>query len=75
MISFGDVGRLLIFFGFFLILLGLVLTFAGKIPHLGKLPGDIQIHKKGVDIYFPLATSLIISILLTIILNVFFRHK
>jgi len=75
MISFGDVGRLLIFFGTIIILLGLVLTFAGKIPHLGKLPGDIEIHKKGLDIYFPLATSLVISLLLTIILNVFFRHR
>ncbi|MFA6129997.1 MAG: DUF2905 domain-containing protein [Candidatus Omnitrophota bacterium] len=48
---------------------------AGKFPHLGKLPGDIEIHKKGLDIYFPLATSLIISLIFTIIINIFFRHK
>ena len=75
MFSLTDIGKLLIFFGIILILLGLVFTFAGKIPHLGKLPGDIAIHKKGLDIYFPLATSLIISFLLTIIINIFFRHK
>ena len=75
MFSLTDIGKLLIFFGIILILLGLVFTFAGKIPHLGKLPGDIAIHKKGWDIYFPIATSLIISLLLTIILNVFIRNK
>lgn len=71
MISFGDIGRLLIFFGIILILLGVVLSFAGKIPYLGKLPGDIEIHKKGLDIYFPLVTSLVISLILTVILNIF----
>jgi len=75
MFSLTDIGKLLIFFGIILILLGLVFTFAGKITHLGRLPGDIAIHKKGLDIYFPLATSLIISLLLTIIINIFFRHK
>jgi len=75
MFSFSDIGKLLIFFGIILVLLGLVFTLAGKIPHLGKLPGDIEIHKKGLDIYFPLATALVISLLLTIILNVFFKHK
>jgi hypothetical protein len=75
MSSLPDLGKLLIFFGIILILLGLFFTLAGKIPHLGKLPGDIAIHTKNVNIYFPLATSLIISLILTIILNVFFRHK
>ncbi len=73
--SLPGLGKLLIFFGIILILSGLVFTFAGKIPHLGKLPGDIEIHKKGLDIYFPLAASLIISLLLTIILNVILRNK
>lgn len=70
-----DIGRVLIFFGILMILLGFVFTCAGKIPHLGKLPGDITIHKKGLDIYFPLVTSLIISLLLTIIINVIIKHK
>ncbi len=70
MFSLEDIGRVLIFFGIIMILLGLVLAFAGKIPHLGKLPGDIAIHTKRVHFYFPLATSLVISLLLTIIINV-----
>jgi hypothetical protein len=75
MFSLTDFGRMLIFFGIILILLGLIFTFSGRISHLGKLPGDFEIHKKGLNIYFPLATSLIISLLLTIILNLFFRNK
>lgn len=41
----------------------------------GKLPGDIAIHTKRVHFYFPIVTSLIISLLLTIIINIIFRHK
>jgi len=75
MSSLESIGKLLIFFGIFMILLGLLFMLAGKIPHLGRLPGDIAIHTKRVHFYFPLATSLIISLLLTIIINVIFRHK
>ena len=73
--SVPDFGKILIFFGFILILTGLFFLLAGKIPHIGKLPGDIEIHKKGLDIYFPLATCLIISLVFTVILNIIFRHK
>jgi len=75
MSSLADLGKLFICFGIILILLGLVFTFAVKIPHLGRLTGDITIHAKRTHFYFPVATSLIISFLLTIIINVFFRHK
>jgi len=75
MCSFESIGRILIFFGIIIIFTGLFFMLAGKIPHLGKLPGDIMLRAKNTHIYFPLATSLIISILLTIILNIFFRHK
>jgi len=75
MYSLESIGRILIFFGIIIIFTGLLFMFAGKIPHLGRLPGDIAIRAKNTRIYFPLATSLIISILLTIILNIFFRHK
>ncbi|MCX5699647.1 MAG: DUF2905 domain-containing protein [Candidatus Omnitrophica bacterium] len=70
-----SIGKILVFLGIFMILFGLFFMLAGKIPHLGKLPGDIAIHTKRFHFYFPLATSLIISPLLTIIINVVFRHK
>ncbi len=67
--------KILIFFGFVLILLGAFFILIEKIPYLGKLPGDIYIKKGNFVFYFPLATSIIISILLTIILNLISRRK
>jgi hypothetical protein len=60
-----EIGKTIIIFGIILIGVGLLLTFINKIPFLGKLPGDIYIQKKNFTFYFPLATSLLISIILT----------
>lgn len=73
--SLTELGKFLIFCGLVLLLLGLIFTLAGKIPHLGKLPGDLIIHKKGLDIYFPLATCLIVSLILSVILSLIFRKN
>jgi len=73
MIGFEGVGKLLIFAGFFLALSGLLLTFWQKIPFLGGLPGDIFVQRNGFSFFFPLATSLVISVVLTIIINLIFR--
>jgi len=67
-------GRFLILTGIILILIGFFLTFAPKIPYLGRLPGDIIIKRGNFTFYFPLVTCIIISILLTILLNLFFRR-
>ena len=62
---------------FFLILgavflvIGLILLIAPKIPWLGRLPGDILIRRKNFTFYFPLATSVILSIILTVLINLF----
>lgn len=61
-------GKALIFFGAILIGLGLLLTLAGRIPWLGRLPGDICIKKENFTFYFPLATSLLLSIVISLIL-------
>lgn len=63
----GAIGRMLIFFGFILIALGLLLTFVNKMPFLGRLPGDIYIQRKNLSFYFPLATSILISVILSLI--------
>ncbi len=65
MISFF--GKILIFIGFLLILLGLIFSFAEKIPYLGRLPGDILIKKENFTFYSPLGTCILISIILSII--------
>jgi hypothetical protein len=63
-----QLGKLLIVIGGVTAVLGMVLLFSGKIPWFGRLPGDFHFRGKHVSFYFPLATSLLISIILTIIL-------
>jgi hypothetical protein len=69
----NEIGRLLVIFGVILVAVGLVFLFADKIPFLGRLPGDVLIRRKGFTVYLPLATCVLLSILLTVILNLFFR--
>jgi hypothetical protein len=51
--------------------IGVVLLVAPKIPWLGKLPGDITYHGKGFTFYFPLATCILLSLVLSLILYLF----
>jgi uncharacterized protein HemY len=60
-------GKILIFFGTILIFLGLIFSFAGKIPFLGRLPGDIYIKKENFTFYFPITTCILISFVLSVI--------
>ena len=69
-----DLGKLFIILGAFIVLVGLALTFGPRIPFLGRLPGDIAIDRGNVHIYFPIVTSLVLSVVLTLILNLFFRR-
>jgi hypothetical protein len=73
-----DLGKILLGFGALMVLLGLVLIFAGnlpgKVPWLGRLPGDIHIQRGGWSFYFPLATCLIISVILTLLFSLFGRR-
>lgn len=69
-----SLGKLLILFGVVLALLGGLLLLAGKIPFLGRLPGDIVIRREHWSFYFPLTTSIVISILLTLLFSLFSRR-
>jgi hypothetical protein len=60
-----NLGRGLIFIGLLLIVIGGLFLLAGKIPWLGRLPGDIVIERKNFSLYIPLATSLILSAVLS----------
>ena len=66
-----EVGRLLMIAGFVLAIIGFVLTNAKSLPWLGKLPGDFVIRKGNFTFYFPLATSLVLSLVLTFLLYLF----
>ncbi|ABB30995.1 hypothetical protein GeomeDRAFT_2118 [Geobacter metallireducens RCH3] len=61
-------GKSLIVFGLIIAAIGVALTFAGKIPWLGRLPGDIYVKRDNFTFYFPLATSILISVILSLIL-------
>jgi hypothetical protein len=62
-------GRTLIAIGVVLVILGVLVTFGEKLPvRLGRLPGDIVIRSKNTTFYFPLVTSLLLSVLLTFIM-------
>jgi len=67
------VGKILIVLGLLLAVAGLVLSFSSKLPWLGHLPGDISITRERFSFYFPLATCVIISVILSLVLY-FFRR-
>ncbi len=67
-------GRILIFTGIILVVLGGLLLISGKAPWLGRLPGDIIVQRKNFTFYFPLATSILLSIIITLILWLFGRR-
>jgi len=69
-----ELGRALIVFGAVIVLVGVLLLLAGKIPFVGKLPGDIVVRKGTFTLYAPLMTGLVLSLLLTLVLNLWARR-
>jgi hypothetical protein len=73
-----DLGKILIGFGIVVIVLGGILWlaghFTGKVPWLGRLPGDVYIERGSWSFYFPLGTSVVVSIVLSLLLGLFFRR-
>ncbi len=69
--EFHPLGKFLIISGLLLIIIGVALTFWDKIPFLGKLPGDIVWKGKNFTFYFPLVTSIVLSLIVSLILYLF----
>lgn len=67
-------GKLLILFGLSLAAVGGLMLFIGKVPYIGKLPGDIYVQRKNFSFYFPLTTSILLSIVLTLLFSFFSRR-
>ena len=67
----GDVGRLLLVFGVILVIIGGALMLFGRF----HLPGDVTIRSRSVTVYVPLATSIILSLVATVVLNLVFRQR
>lgn len=66
--EFSSFGRLLIVGGLLLVVIGLIITFAGRIPGLGRLPGDILIQRGNFTFYAPIATLLLVSVVINLFL-------
>ena len=72
----GDLGRMLIFFGGLLLVVGIILVFAGKVNlPIGRLPGDIVYRGKNTTFYFPLVTSILLSVILSLVLYIVNRMR
>lgn len=68
-------GKLLIIVGIVCIAVGVFITYGPKIPFLGKLPGDISVERENFKFYFPLTTSIIVSIVVSLLIYLFNRFK
>ncbi|MGI6226745.1 MAG: DUF2905 domain-containing protein [Peptococcales bacterium] len=71
--DWSSFGKILISLGIFLLTIGVIVWGLGKFFNIGRLPGDIFYQKGNVTVYFPIVTCIIISIILTVILNLFNR--
>jgi hypothetical protein len=66
-----EFGKILLILGILFVVIGLFLMLGPKIPLLGKLPGDFIVRRGNFTLYFPLATSILLSIVLTLIFFIF----
>jgi hypothetical protein len=69
-----DVGKLLIVFGLLIAVMGVVIVLVGRLPWLGRLPGDIYAQRGNWSFYFPLTTSILVSLVLTLLFWLFGRR-
>ena len=63
----AGLGKSLIILGIIIAAIGIIITFAGKIPWLGRFPGDLYIKRENFTFYFPLTTCILLSIILSLI--------
>jgi hypothetical protein len=64
----NELGRALVVLGLVVVALGVVLLLVGRVPWIGRLPGDIHLQRGNWTFYFPLGTSILLSIVLTLVL-------
>ena len=69
-----ELGRALVIFGLVVVAIGGLVMLAGKVPFLGRLPGDVVVKKGNFTLYAPIMTGLILSLVLTLVLNLWSRR-
>ena len=73
--GFESTGKTLMVFGLLLFLVGVAVYFGGKYTSLGRLPGDIHIERDNFSFHFPIVTSILVSLVLTVLFNLFFSRR
>jgi membrane protein implicated in regulation of membrane protease activity len=73
-VGVNDIGKTLVVLGLLIALAGLALVFVGRVPWLGRLPGDIHVQRGNWSFYFPIATSIVLSLVLTLLFWLFGRR-
>ncbi len=73
MSDFSDLGKFIALAGAALLILGGLLWLVGKVPLLGNLPGDIRLQRGNVSCFIPLTTMIVVSVLLSLVLNIVIR--
>lgn len=68
-------GKVLMALGTVLLIVGAILYFGEKFINLGRLPGDIHIERGNYSVHFPIVTSILVSIILTVVLNLLFGRR
>lgn len=66
-----SIGRSLLVLGVVIAVLGMALILSDRVPYLGRLPGDVQLGGERWTIYIPIATSILLSVVLTLVLSLF----
>ena len=74
MTDLSSMGRMVLILGVVVVAIGALMLLAGRLPFLGRLPGDIAVQRGNWSFYFPLATSILLSLVLTVVLNLFGRR-
>jgi hypothetical protein len=70
----SQAGKFILIAGIAMVALGALIMLAGRLPFVGQLPGDIEFRRGNTTVYVPLATMILVSIILTVLLNIIFRR-
>ena len=68
-------GKMLMAFGLLLVIIGLIIHYAGKVPLIGRLPGDIIIERDNFKLYIPITSAIVVSVIITIIIYLIGRLR
>jgi hypothetical protein len=69
-----SLGRMILYIGVILVLIGGFFILVAKVPWFGRLPGDIVFRREGITIFIPITTMILVSLILTLLMNIVWRR-